>query len=124
MENRGCYVREKRRLALRQSCWKRVEWDSLTPVEQAAFERLMEKGDEAFVAEVYKFESGGTEYVEVHVDFMGGKSNEKYDVLREELSEEGGWRSVRFDFFAAGTPCAYSHEPDVWKCRKPVYHTG
>ena len=85
VENRGWYVREKRRLALRQSCWKRVEWDSLTPEEQAAFERLMEEGDEALFAEVHKFESGGTEYVEFHVDFMGGKSNEKYDALRDCL---------------------------------------
>ena len=123
VENRGWYVREKRRLALRQSCWKSVKWDSLTPEEQAAFERLMEEGDEALFAEVHKFESGGTEYVEFHVDFMGGKSNEKYDALREELGEEGGLRSVRFDS-AAGTPCEYSHEPDVCKCHKPVYHTA
>ena len=47
-----------------------------------------------------------------HVDFMGGKSNEKCGALREELGEEGGWRSVRFDS-AADTPFAYSHEPDV-----------
>ena len=77
VENRECFGREKRRLALRQSCWKKVEWDSLTLVEQAAFERLMEESDVAFFAEVYKVESGGTEYVEFHVDFMGGKSSEK-----------------------------------------------
>ena len=33
VENRRCYVREKRRLALRQPCWKKVEWDSLTSQE-------------------------------------------------------------------------------------------
>ncbi|CAN0586689.1 unnamed protein product, partial [Laminaria digitata] len=113
VENRGCYIRQKRR----------VEWDSLTPDEQAAFETLMEKGEEALYAEVFKSESGGTEYVEFHVDLLGGKSNEKYDALREELGKEGGWCSVRFDL-AAGAPCEYSHDPDVCRCHKPVYHTG
>ena len=109
---RGCNVREKRRLALRQACWNRVEWDSLTPKEQAALETLMEKGENAFFAEVFMFVSGGKEYVEFHVGLLGGKSNETYDALREELGKEGGWYSVRFDQ-AARSPCEYSHESEV-----------
>ena len=105
------YTREKRRLALQQSCWKRVEWDSLTPEDPAAFETLMEKAEEALYVEVFEYESGGTEYIEFHVDFMSGKSNEKYDALREELGKEGGWCSVRF-YLAPGPPCEYSHEPE------------
>lgn len=83
----------------------------------------MEKGEDALFAEVFKFESGGAEYIEFHVDFMGGKSNEKYDALREELGKDGGSCSVRFDF-ASHAPCEYSHAPEVCKCHKPVYHTG
>ena len=88
-----------------------------------SFETLMETGEEALYTEVSKFESIGTEYVEFHVDFMSGKSNEKYDALREELSMEGGWCSVRFDL-AAGAACEYSHDSEACKCHKPEYHTG
>ena len=83
----------------------------------------MEKGEEAFFAEVFMFESGGKEYVEFHVDLMGGKSNEKPDALREELGKEGGWYSIRFEE-TARAPYEYSHEPEVCKCHEPVYHTG
>ena len=84
--------------------------DSLTPDEQAEFETLMEKGEEALYAETVKFKRGGTEHVHFHVDFMGGKSNEKYDALRMELGKGGGWCSVHFAV-AADAPCDYYHYP-------------
>ena len=63
----------------------------------------MEKGEDAIFEEVLMFESGGKEYVESHVELMGGKSNEKYDAVREEMGKEGGWYRVRFEQ-AARTP--------------------
>ena len=67
----------------------------MTPGEKTEFESLMEMGEQTLYAEVYQYESGGMEYIEFHVHFVGGKLNKKYDALREELGKEDGWCSVR-----------------------------
>lgn len=69
------------------------------------------------------FESGEKECVEFPVDIMGGKPNQKYDALGEELGKEGGWYSVRFEQ-AARMPSEYSQKPEVCKCHQPVYYIG
>ena len=44
--------------------------------------------------------------MEFHVDFLGGKSNEKHDDLRKEMGPEGGTLRVRFHE-AAAAPCQF-----------------
>lgn len=124
VEYRKEYVRAKRRHALRQPCWKRVEWEPLTADEKSSFDALVESEDK-HLSEVIRFkdEGSGEECVEFHVDFLGGKSNEKHDDLRKEMGPEGGTLSVRFHE-AAAAPCQFRHDPDVCKCNKILYHIG
>ena len=73
-------------------------------------------------------ESDGKEYMEFHVDWLSGDPNDKnpnktHDSLHVDLGEEGGSYSVRF-YQAAAVPCRFSHEPDVCKCSKQLYHIG
>lgn len=130
VQYRGVYCREKRRHALRQPCWARTEWGSLRRQQKAEIVNLTEEGDEAFWAEAFRWvdESDGKEYVEFHVDWLSGGPNDKnpnktHDSLRVDLGEEGGSYSVRFHQ-AAAVPCRFSHEPDVCKCSKQLYHIG
>ncbi|CAM9311287.1 unnamed protein product, partial [Hapterophycus canaliculatus] len=105
------YLRQQRKLALRKPCWKLVEWSSLTEKEQEAFRDRQETGPDAFSAETYRFEVDGTEYIEFHVDFLGGGSDERYDALRREIGVAGGQYSVRF-------------RRAVCKCDRALYHIG
>eukprot|EP00904_Undaria_pinnatifida_P013597 jgi/Undpi1/9368/HiC_scaffold_26.g11826.m1 len=84
------------KLALRKPCWVLVEWSSLTEKEKQAFDERRETGEDAATAETYHFERGGKEYVEFHVDFLGGSSDQRHDELRNGLGLAGGNYSVRF----------------------------
>jgi len=92
--------------------------------EKSSFDALVESEDK-HLSEVIRFkdEGSGEECVEFHVDFLGGKSNEKHDDLRKEMGPEGGTLSVRFHE-AAAAPCQFRHDPDVCKCNKILYHIG
>lgn len=81
-----------------------VEWISLAEEEQAKFDSMAETGEEAPWADVVVYESGGTEYVEFHVDVLGGATNEVFDSLCNALGEDGGSYSIRFNQ-AARAPC-------------------
>ena len=117
------YLRKQRKYALRKPSWVQVEWSSLTEKEQQAFNDRRETGPDAFSAETYHFETGGTEYVEFHVDFLGGGCDKRHDALRQELGAAGGRYSIRFND-AAKAPCEHFHEPDVCKCDRALHHTG
>ena len=54
VEYRKEYVRAKRRHALRQPCWKRVEWEPLTADEKSSFDALVESEDK-HLSEVIRF---------------------------------------------------------------------
>ena len=54
--------------------------------------------------------AGGKKHIEVHVNFLGGGSDERYDALREGLGKEVGIYSVRFGQ-AAKAPCEHFHAP-------------
>ena len=71
----------------------------------------------------FTFESGGTEYVEFHVDFLGAGSDERYDALRKELGDAGGEYSVRFRS-AARALCEQFHAPEVCRCGQALYAVG
>ncbi|CAM9642953.1 unnamed protein product, partial [Sphacelaria rigidula] len=122
-EARKDYLRKQRKYALRKPCWVQVEWSSLTEEEQQAFDDQRETGPDAFSAETFQFEMGGTEYVEFHVDFLGGGCDKRHDALRRELGAAGGRYSIRFKDAAKG-PCEHFHEPDVCKCDRALYHIG
>ena len=122
-EARKDYLRKQRKLALRKPCWVAVEWSSLTQEEKDAFDERRETGPDAFSAETYHFEMDGKEFVEFHVDFLGGGDDVRHDALREGLGEEGGQYSVRFEK-AAAAPCEHFHDPQVCKCHRKLYHIG
>ena len=125
IEHRCHNTREKQRLALRQPHWIRVKRNSLSKEDKGPFVPLMREGDDKECpAEAFKFEQDGVEWLEFHVDFLGGGSNDKHDVLiRAELGPEGGSYSVRFNG-ARLSPCAYSHAPEVCRCHMAVYYIG
>lgn len=100
-----------------------VEWSSLTQEEQEAIDDGREIRDEGGAAETYHFESGGKEYVEFHVDSLGGESDERYDSLRKQLGPAGRNYSVRFGD-AARAPCEHFHSPEVCRCSQALYHVG
>lgn len=106
------YIEEKRTFALRQPLWKRVERLSLTQEEEVNLMALVERDEGCFRGEVFIFESGGIEYIEFHVDLLGGQSNEENDALCDEVGPEGGSYNIRFDQ-AAATRCQHKHEPEV-----------
>lgn len=118
------YCMARREHALRQPCWARAEWEPLTSEEKSELDALVENQDPR-APEVFRFqdEGNGKEWVEFHVDFLGGKSNDKHDALRNEMGPEGGTLSKRFDA-AAAAPCKFRHDPDVCKCDKMIYHIG
>lgn len=122
VEHRGGYTRRKRRLA-QQLHWIRIEWDQLSQNEKTAFEPGLEENTDECPAKTFMFEQGGKKWLEFHVDFLGGASNEKHDALREQLGPEGGSCSVRFED-AASAPCEYSHAPEVSRCSEQLYHIG
>lgn len=123
VEHRGRYFREKHRLALRQPNWILVEWESLHTEEKAKFESFLEEDTNECPAEAFTFEQDGVKWLEFHVDFLGGDSNDKNDELRKALGPEGGSFSLRFQT-AGSAPCEYSHAPAVCGCRKQLYHMG
>ena len=84
-EARKEYLRTQRKLALCKPCWVLVEWSSLTEKEKEAFKERRETGEDAATAETYHFKRGGKEYVEFHVDFLGGSSDQRHDELRNGL---------------------------------------
>ena len=100
-----------------------VEWSSLTEKEKQAFDERREIGEDAATAETYHFERGGKEYVEFHVDFLGGSSDQRHDELRNGLGLAGGNYSVRFGD-AAWAPRQYFQAPDVCRCDRALYHIG
>ena len=122
-EARKEYLRTQRKLALCKPCWVLVEWSSLTEKEKEAFKERRETGEDAATAETYHFERGGKEYVEFHVDFLGGSSDQRHDELRNGFGLAGGNYSVRFGD-AARAPCQYFHAPDVCRCDRALYHIG
>ena len=79
--------------------------------EKSSFDALVESEDK-HLSEVIRFKDEGSseECAEVHVDFLGGKSNEKHDDLRKQMSAEGGTISVRFHE-AAAAACQFDTTP-------------
>ncbi|CAM9660150.1 unnamed protein product [Ectocarpus sp. 12 AP-2014] len=120
---RGKYIDVKRKLALRQPLWVRVQRDTLTPEELQRLDGI--KGPaEDFCAEVYDCVVEGREWIEFHVDLLRDNGSvDRFDALRAELGPEGGHFSVRFEE-AAALPCEHFHTPAKCKCNRKVRHIG
>ncbi|CAB1097803.1 unnamed protein product [Ectocarpus sp. CCAP 1310/34] len=114
---RGKYIDVKRKLALRQPLWVRVQRDTLTPEELQRLDGI--KGPaEDFCAEVYDCVVEGRECIEFHVDLLRDNGSvDRFDDLRAELGPEGGHFSVRFEE-AAALPCEHFHTPAKCKCNR------
>ena len=111
VESRVEYIKQKRKLALRQPLWMPMERASVSWERLAQLDALKETGEEAFYAEVYDREIGGKACIEFHVDLLpDGGSMDRFDELRAELGPEGGHYSVRSDA-AAAVPCEAHYTP-------------
>jgi len=110
-------------LSLRQPHWVHVRWGDLIEDEKAKFKSLLDDDTDECPAEAFRYEWDGVEWLEYHVDFLGGESIEKHDTLREEFGPEGGEDSVRF-YRGADTQCKYGHDPKVCRCRERIHHIG
>lgn len=71
--------------------------------------KVVEYGTGAQGAQLRRFWAGSNDYLEFHVDFMGGISSAKLDDLRYNLGREVGWY-VCFDE-AGAIPCEHFHNP-------------
>lgn len=118
------YIKLTRRLSLRQPLWVLVEKASLSEAETTALEGIRERGDKAFGAKTYKFETGWKEDLEFHVDFPEeNRSVEDFDKLREGLERKGGQYSMRFNQ-AVATQCEFFHGPGVCMCWRKLNYIG
>ncbi|CAB1102065.1 unnamed protein product [Ectocarpus sp. CCAP 1310/34] len=123
---RGKYIDVKRKLALRQPLWVRVQRDTLTPEELQRLDGIKGPAKD-FCAEVYDCVVEGRECIEFHVDLLRDNGSvDRFDDLRAELGPEGGHFSVRFEE-AAALPCEHFHTPVKCKCnrkREDGWHMG
>ena len=111
-------------MALRQPHWIRVKRNSLSKEDKGPFVPLMREGDDKECpAEAFKFEQDGVEWLEFHVNFLGGDLNNKHNAFCAELGPEGGSYSVCFNGARQG-PCAYSRAPEVCRCYMAMYRIG
>lgn len=124
---RGEYIKLKRKFALRQAVWVRVQKESLSADELRRLNDFKKAGPaEDSYAEVHDCVVDGIPCVEFHMDFLRDNGCvETFDSLRNALgaTDEGGYYGVRFGA-AAAAPCEMNHPEHLCKCFIAVRHTG
>ncbi|CAB1097544.1 unnamed protein product [Ectocarpus sp. CCAP 1310/34] len=125
VEYRGEYIEKRRKMALRQPLWVRVQRAALKQEEVDRLDSLKSRGPEGdFYAEVYDCKIDGQDCIEFHVDLLRDDGSvDNFDKLRAALGPEGGDYSVRFDQ-AAAAQCEHFHPPNKCRCGKKVHHIG